>query len=122
MNIREKICQLIIMDFRYWDICSDGTPIPFTKSNKVINNIFRNYNLGGFILFRENIENNTQIISLLRNIQNNCSTPLFFGIDQEGGRVNRIKHGTSGCGNMAIAETHDPKNTYKMSKINYLLK
>lgn len=106
-----------MMDFRYWGEDLQGNPTPFTSSNNTINKLFKDYNLGGFILFKENIQNNEQIISLLRALQSGIDTPLFFGIDQEGGRVNRIKQGTSGCGNMALAATNNPDNAYQMAKL-----
>ena len=116
-SIRKKLGQLIMMDFRYWGENSDNKPIPFIKTNQIINNLFKDYNLSGFILFKENIETNEQTISLLRDIQSNITTPLFFATDQEGGRVNRIKQGTSGCGNMALVATNNPENSYTMAKL-----
>ncbi|API86792.1 glycoside hydrolase family 3 protein [Francisella uliginis] len=117
ISIKEKLGQLIMMDFRYWGENSDNQPIPFVKTNQKINNLFKDYNLSGFILFKENFQTNEQTISLLRDIQSNVTTPLFFATDQEGGRVNRIKQGTSGCGNMALAATNKPENAYTMAKI-----
>lgn len=117
ISIKEKLGQLIMMDFRYWGENSDNQPIPFIKTNQTINNLFKDYNLSGFILFKENIQTNEQTISLLRDIQSNIATPLFFATDQEGGRVNRIKQGTSGCGNMALAATNKLENAYTMGKI-----
>ncbi|WP_052399115.1 glycoside hydrolase family 3 protein [Candidatus Francisella endociliophora] len=117
ISIRKKLGQLIMMDFRYWGEDSNQKSVPFTKSNDTINNLFKDYNLGGFILFKENIKSNEQTIFLLRELQANINTPLFFGIDQEGGRVNRVKQGTSGCGNMALAATDNPTNAYRMSKV-----
>ena len=116
-NIRKKLGQLIMMDFRYWNEDSTKQPIPFIKTNQTINRIFKDYNLGGFILFRENIQDNQQTISLLRELQANNSTSLFFATDQEGGRVNRLQQGTSGCGNMALAATNNPNNSYTMAKL-----
>ncbi|ACD30827.1 glycoside hydrolase family 3 protein [Francisella tularensis] len=116
-NIRQKLGQLIMMDFRYWGEDSNNQRIPFTKTNDIVNKIFKDYNLGGFILFRENIQNNEQVISLLRDLQANTNTPIFFATDQEGGRVNRLQQGTSGCGNMALAATDNPHNAYTMAKI-----
>lgn len=116
-NIRQKLGQLIMLDFRYWGEDSNNQRIPFTKTNDIVNKIFKNYNLGGFILFRENIQNNEQVISLLRDLQANTNTPIFFATDQEGGRVNRLQQGTSGCGNMALAATDNPSNAYTMAKI-----
>lgn len=117
ISIKKKLGQLIMMDFRCWGEDSDKNPKPFTEANNIVNKLFSNYNLGGFILFKENIQSNEQTISLLRELQANVDTPLFFGIDQEGGRVNRVKHGTSGCGNMALAATNNPTNAYRMAKI-----
>ncbi|MDE4938611.1 glycoside hydrolase family 3 protein, partial [Francisella tularensis subsp. holarctica] len=62
-NIRQKLGQLIMMDFRYWGEDSNNQRRPFTKTNDIVNKIFKAYNLGGFILFRENIQNNEQVIS-----------------------------------------------------------
>ena len=117
MTIRQKIGQLIMMDFRYWGKDSSSANIPFIQSNQKVCEVFKKYNLGGFILFKENIENNEQTISLLRDLQASVDTPLFFGADQEGGRVNRLNHGTSGCGNMAITATNNLTNAYTMSKL-----
>lgn len=106
-----------MMDFRYWGNDSCEKPSPFVESNQKVCGLFKKYNLGGFILFKENIENNQQTIFLLRELQASIDTPLFFGTDQEGGRVNRLKQGVSGCGNMAITATNNPKNSYTMSKL-----
>ena len=116
-SFKEKLGQILMLDFRYWGKSSNGDYLPFTKANELVCNLFNKYNLGGFILFKENIENNQQVISLLRSMQNSAKTPLFFGIDQEGGKVNRISHGTSGCGNMALSATNDPNNAYTIAKI-----
>ncbi|MFC4891766.1 glycoside hydrolase family 3 protein [Pseudofrancisella aestuarii] len=116
-SIRNKIGQLIMLDFRYWGEDSNNQPLPFTKTNDMVNKVFKDYNLGGFILFRENIQDNQQTISLLRELQANTITPLFFATDQEGGRVNRLQQGTSGCGNMALAATNNPSNAYTMGKL-----
>ena len=117
MTIKQKLGQLFMMDFRYWGNDSSGVNISFTHSDQTVCNLFQVYNLGGFILFKENIENNHQVISLLRDLQSTINTPLFFATDQEGGRVNRLKQGTSGCGNMAITATNNPTNAYTMSKL-----
>ncbi|MBK2043865.1 glycoside hydrolase family 3 protein, partial [Allofrancisella guangzhouensis] len=117
MSIRTKLGQLFMMDFRYWGEDLNKKPIPFIEANQTVCKLFKDYNLGGFILFKENIQNNHQTISLLRSLQNNIKTPLFFATDQEGGRVHRLIQGTSGCGNMAIAATNNPTNSYQMSKI-----
>ncbi len=117
MTIRQKLGQLIMMDFRYWGKDSNDVNIPFTQSNQKVCELYKKFNLSGFILFKENIETNEQTISLLRDLQASVETPLFFGVDQEGGRVHRLKQGVSGCGSMAITATNNPKNAYAMSKL-----
>ena len=116
-NLAQKLGQLIMMDFRYWSKDSTNKYIGFTQSTPTVCKLFNKYNLGGFILFKENIENNQQIISLLRDLQASVDNPLFFATDQEGGRVHRLKQGTSSCGNMAITATNNPKNAYTISKL-----
>ncbi|MDE5007277.1 glycoside hydrolase family 3 protein, partial [Francisella tularensis subsp. holarctica] len=74
--------------------------ITFTKTNDIVNKFFKDFNLGGFILFRENIQNNEQVISLLRDLKANTNTPKFFDTDKEGCIVNRLQKVTSGFGNM----------------------
>ncbi|MBI2837205.1 MAG: beta-N-acetylhexosaminidase [Acidobacteria bacterium] len=46
---------------------------------------------GGFILFARNIETPEQTNELLRSLQALVKEPCFLSIDQEGGRVDRLK-------------------------------
>lgn len=46
---------------------------------------------GGVILYAQNMEGLTQIRSLVREIKALCSIPPFVAIDEEGGRVSRLK-------------------------------
>lgn len=49
-------------------------------------------NIGGVILFSRNYTNPEQLTALTHKIQNTSSgRPLFIGVDQEGGRVQRFK-------------------------------
>ncbi len=47
--------------------------------------------MGGVILFSRNIESVGQLRSLNRSLQKISSSPLLIGVDQEGGRVARLK-------------------------------
>jgi beta-N-acetylhexosaminidase len=49
--------------------------------------------VGGVILFRRNIEAPEQVLELTRSIKRLAARPLFVGIDQEGGRVRRLRAG-----------------------------
>src|SRR5207249_629523 len=46
---------------------------------------------GGIILFARNIEDARQVRTLIDALQRHAATPPFIALDQEGGRVNRLK-------------------------------
>lgn len=52
----------------------------------------QNYKVGGFILFDDNIKNETKesLTQTLSSYQNNSKIKLLIGIDEEGGIVNRL--------------------------------
>ena len=52
---------------------------------------FRRIQPGGFILFGRNIESPTQLRKLIDDLKDLSNTPPIITIDQEGGRVSRLK-------------------------------
>ena len=69
--------------------------------------------LGGIILFARNIEDPVQLATLCRDLQQTAmkhqGIPLFIAVDQEGGRVARLKEPfTVFPGNTAMGEDPDP--------------
>lgn len=78
-SAKEKLLQMFILGFPGKHPCAE---------NANIQNAIR-AGLGGVILFSENIESYEQTAKLTQNLQNLANTPLFVGIDQEGGRVER---------------------------------
>jgi beta-N-acetylhexosaminidase len=75
--------------------------------------LIREYNLGGIILFSRNIDNPMQLARLCRDIQNTAARyecdPLFIAVDQEGGRVARLREPfTVFPGNEAIGMDERP--------------
>jgi beta-N-acetylhexosaminidase len=52
---------------------------------------FRRIQPGGFILFGRNIESPTQLRKLIDDLKDLSKTPPIITIDQEGGRVSRLK-------------------------------
>src|SRR5699024_1914288 len=81
MTLDEKIGQLIF------------TGIRDTVMTKETETLINQYHVGGIILFAHNLETIDQSIQLLNEVkqeneQNNI--PLFLGVDQEGGRVERL--------------------------------
>ncbi|SVD24120.1 uncharacterized protein METZ01_LOCUS376974, partial [marine metagenome] len=69
----------------------DGTYI-----NSDLEELIINRRVGGLILFERNFENLDQLLRLISELQSlamSCpaSVPLFISVDQEGGRVSRLK-------------------------------
>jgi beta-N-acetylhexosaminidase len=95
MTLREKIGQLLMVGFR------GATP---ADCSLIVRDI-REHGVGGVILFdqdmtstidsgkpgRRNIESPGQVRTLLAHLQGQSRVPLLTSIDQEGGRVNRLK-------------------------------
>lgn len=81
MSLDEKIGQLIF---------SGITGTTMTEETKILIN---QYKVGGIILFANNLENPDQSIQLLNQIKMENEQniiPLFLGVDQEGGSVERL--------------------------------
>jgi beta-N-acetylhexosaminidase len=68
---------------------------------------------GGIIFFKSNIESKEQLIKFINELQQiskkNCKIPLFFSIDQEWGRVDRIDFTTEFPSALAIGQTDKPE-------------
>ena len=90
-TLEQKIGQLIIAGFRD-NLISEETDII---------NYIRDFNISGVILYDEdmekggigsrNINSQNQLKTLTNSIQNSTQSPLFISLDQEGGKVNRLK-------------------------------
>lgn len=73
------------------------------------------YPVGGLIYFDKNIKSSEQIAEMIRNSQAYSKYPLFIGVDEEGGSVNRVaKAGLAQVQSSAaqIGATGDPENAY----------
>ena len=90
-TLDQKIGQLMIAGFRENEI---------SKASD-ISKYIRDYNISGVILYDEdmekggsfsrNINSPNQLKNLSKSIQNNADNPIFISIDQEGGKVSRLK-------------------------------
>lgn len=78
MTLEEKIYQSLIIGFDGTVLTSELAAMAHSK-------------LGGVILFKRNIQTVPQVTALNHQIeQTERDIPLFIGVDQEGGRVNRL--------------------------------
>lgn len=89
-ELRGKIAQMLLVGFR-------GTEL--TEDNHIYNDI-KDLKIGGIILFEydaptktrpRNIESEPQLTKLISDMQAIAETKLLVSIDQEGGKVNRLK-------------------------------
>jgi beta-N-acetylhexosaminidase len=102
MTLSEKAGQMLMPDIRQWK----GKPT--TEVHEGIAQAIREQDLGGLILFDKNIVNARQLTTLTHELQQEAGDiPLFLGIDQEGGVVNRIPGGTNLPGQMALGAARD---------------
>lgn len=81
-NLRDKIGQMLIVGFYQYSNFMDTLWIDITQRN-----------LGGVILYGNNINNPNQIQDLNAQLQQAATIPLFIATDQEGGYVARLNSG-----------------------------
>ncbi|MFK8104579.1 MAG: glycoside hydrolase family 3 protein [Saprospiraceae bacterium] len=90
-DLKAMIGQMVMIGFRGMEVDS--------VSPKIITQIEKDF-VGGIILFdydlvkkspRRNIKSPTQVKKLITALQQKSKTPLWVAVDQEGGKVNRLK-------------------------------
>ena len=84
LSLKEQAGQMLIAGF-------EGTTLNAETEDLIVN-----HHVGGFILFERNYESPEQLHRLLRDMQGlaastPCGLPLFISVDQEGGRIARLK-------------------------------
>lgn len=79
-SLEQKIAQMLMVGF-------SGTELTDTM---IVNDI-QQRKVGGVILMGYNITSPSQVQQLTATLQLNSETPLFISVDQEGGRVARLR-------------------------------
>ncbi|RCX19735.1 beta-N-acetylhexosaminidase [Fontibacillus phaseoli] len=101
LTTAEKIGQLVLVGM-------SGT-VPDEHTRKLI----ETYHVGGFIFYKDNIENSKQALKLINRLKEDNSVnplPLFLSVDEEGGRVTRMPKEYAKIPTAAsIGSTGDPK-------------
>ncbi len=80
MTLDEKIGQLVLAGMDGYD------------ANDNIKKLIQSYHVGGIILYRKNVKDSNQLLSLTNSLKSSNSsnkTPLFISVDEEGGSVSR---------------------------------
>ena len=116
MTTEDKIAQMLMPTFRYYD----GAGV--TELNEKQKSMIAKYDFAGVILFAQNNTSTEQALKLIdemqtANIANGNRPQLLISVDQEGAGVTRLSHGTQGPGNMALGATGDSQNAYDIGKI-----
>ena len=87
MSLEEKVGQFFVLALRQTSSGEDMTVLDETGKETL-----RQIQPGGVILFAENLDTEEQTVALMAQMQEEMETPLFFGIDEEGGTVSRLDH------------------------------
>ncbi len=96
MTLREKVGQLFIIRPDSLDSSltpeqvNDSSSNGVTSLSKSMENVLRDYPVGGIIIFGKNIINAKQLTGFVNSLQNTAEIPLFMSIDEEGGTVARL--------------------------------
>ncbi len=82
MTLEEKVGQLVIVGV-------DGY-----ENDEHSKQLMEKYHVGGFILFKKNIQDSNQLLNLLNSLkETNAASnkvPMLLSVDEEGGRVSRL--------------------------------
>ncbi|MCB0551102.1 MAG: ChbG/HpnK family deacetylase, partial [Phaeodactylibacter sp.] len=89
-RLKEKIGQMLLYGFRGMSTDENSSIIRHIEEGRVGNVIFFDYDVKNQE-FRRNIESPEQVKALVDSLQAHASIPLLVAIDQEGGRVLRLK-------------------------------
>lgn len=118
MSVEEKIGQMLMPDFRQWRTADSSKVQDMTVLNNEVASIIDRFDLGGVILFAENVKSTEQTRVLTHDLQlvakndKDGNLPLLITLDQEGGIVTRLGTGTNLPGNMAIGATRNDNAAY----------
>ena len=113
MSLRDKITQMLMVDFRYWDEdpFDNQEAVGLTVMNDQVYQIISDYNFGAVIYFAQNLVDTEQAYTLTMNMQRAATIDggiaMLICADQEGGSVYRLGNGTALPGNMALGATGD---------------
>lgn len=108
LSLDEKIGQMIFAG------------ISGTEMNPSMNQLITKYHVGGIILNGDNLVSPKQTVTYLNQIKgiNEGNIPLFFGVDQEGGRISKLPGGlTNFPTNLEIGKLNDPTQSYEIGTV-----
>ena len=110
MTLEEKVGQLVIVGV-------DGY-----ENDEHSKQLMEKYHAGGFILFKKNIQDSAQLLTLLNSLkETNAASnkvPMFLSVDEEGGRVSRLPDEFKKFpSNRVIGQKNDSSLSYQIGSI-----
>lgn len=119
MSLEEKVGQLFYIstgalmqpEHQYTDVVTQITEHEVAS--------LKTYQPGGIIVMGPSMESDSQVRTLIRDLQNSSKIPLFIGVDEEGGVVSRMGDNENisvpNHGDMSvIGVTNDPERAYAL--------
>lgn len=108
MSLEDKLWQL----FYVTPEAVSGNETDTEMTEEFIANADR-YKVGGIIIFSPNAQERVQLMKLLGELSVSFETPVFLGVDEEGGRVTRLSDncGVTDNGNMSDIESASQART-----------
>ncbi len=116
LTIRQRILELLMLDVRFFQD-ENNEQYSVTGLPEQIADLFQEYPVGGVILFRENLQNTTEILNLTNELQKYTNFGRLIATDQEGGAVTRIYGASEMPGNMALGAINDTSITRKVAEV-----
>ena len=112
MTTEEKIAQMLMPEFETY-VDENGVEQKLTEMRPEMEEVLKKHGFAGVIFFPENMVDTEQAVRLVDAMQTaNAETAgrpqLLTAIDQEGGQVAGLGHGTRMIGNMALGAIGDP--------------
>jgi len=130
-----KVAERMSLDIRYF--CPDSNDkgsVPssnhcrqaLTELPQALAEMISLSNIGGIVLFAENVQDTAQVVTLTHAIQQAAlksprANPLIISMDQEGGRVARFSDMTVFSGNMAIGASYPQHGTHFATEVNAVI-
>jgi len=134
-EFEQKVAERMSLDIRYF--CSDingKSSVPTSKHCRQaltelpaeLAEMISLTNIGGIVLFAENVQDTAQVVTLTHAIQQAAlkspqAKPLIISMDQEGGRVARFADMTGFSGNMAIGASYPQHETHFATEVNHVI-
>lgn len=116
MTLKQKVCQMFITtpeQLSGWDVV--------TLYDELVEEGFKNYPIGGLIMFSENLETTEQTSQLIADVQEcalaNSGIGMFMSVDEEGGTVARVADalGTTSFEDMVVyGQQNDTHVSYEI--------